>query len=93
VAVTLTTPKASLLNLVSVNKNYSIVAPPNPTYWPTSNRKRADILEIFITNTPNHLYKNITNLLDPCSDHSPVLLSLNAIAKNSRPLSTVKWTG
>jgi len=53
----------------------------NPTYWPTSRKKRPDIVDIFISSIPNIFQKNILNLLDPCSDYTPIPLSLNAGAQ------------
>lgn len=63
----------------TINKKLlSIISPPKPTYWPTSPQKNPDILEIFITNIPKQLHLLIDNLLNPCSDHSPVLLTIDA---------------
>jgi len=74
----ITNPKGqSLLKAVN-NKQLSILAPPNPTYWPSSHRKRPDILDIFVTKVPPNLNHMVNNLLDPCSDHSPVLLCIDA---------------
>jgi len=54
---------------------------PNPTYWPTSRKKCPDTVDIFISSIPNIFQKNILNLLNPCSDHTPILFSLNAVAQ------------
>jgi hypothetical protein len=48
-------------------KKYSILAPPDPTYWPTSISNRPDILDIFITFIPSSSHNIIKNLLEPCS--------------------------
>lgn len=62
----------------SVTSNHlTIFNPPNPTYWPTSTRKRPDILDIFVTKIPTNLNHLIKNLLDPSSDHTPFFLSLD----------------
>lgn len=66
----------SLLQSIS-HSNISILSPPNYTYWPTSRHKNPDILDIFITKIPNNLHTQTINLLDPCSDHSPVLLVID----------------
>ena len=71
-------PKGVSLHKTTNKKSFSIISPPNPTYWPTSLQKNPDILEIFITKLPKQLYSLIDNLLNPCSDHSPVLLSIDA---------------
>lgn len=62
---------------IAYHSNISILAPPNFTYWPTSRHKMPDILDIFVTKIPNSLHTQTRNLLDPCSDHSPVLLSVD----------------
>jgi len=66
----------SLLHSITT-KNLKVISPPNPTYWPTFPRKRPDILDIFVTKIPNTLYSSIVNNHAPCSDHSPVLLSID----------------
>ncbi|VVC44186.1 Endonuclease/exonuclease/phosphatase,Reverse transcriptase domain [Cinara cedri] len=71
-------PKGKSLLKAIKNKQLSVLAPPNPTYWPSSLRKRPDILDIFVVQVPPRLNHLVTNLLDPCSDHSPVLLCLDA---------------
>ncbi|KAL4141492.1 hypothetical protein QTP88_004122 [Uroleucon formosanum] len=63
---------------VSHPVGYTILAPPGPTYWPTSLRKKPDILDIFVSNTPHNLFCSTTNLLEPYSDHSAVLLTISA---------------
>ncbi|XP_022168754.1 uncharacterized protein LOC111032661 [Myzus persicae] len=54
---------------------YNILAPPGPTYFPTSLRKKPDLLDIFVSNTPSNLFLMTGNLLEPTSDHSAVLLT------------------
>ena len=66
-----------LYNFINL-KGYTILAPPKPTYWPTSLRKKPDILDIFVSNMPRNLFCSTTNLLEPCSDHSAVLLTISA---------------
>lgn len=71
-------PRGTVLyNFINL-KDYTILAPPGPTYWPTSLRKKPDILDIFVSNTPHNLFCSTTNLLEPCSDHSAVLLTISA---------------
>lgn len=71
-------PRGNSLYQIINNKKYNIQSPPNPTYWPTSLRKCPDILDIFITKIPNRLNCSTENLPNPISDHSPVLLVVNA---------------
>ncbi|KAL4132267.1 hypothetical protein QTP88_009456 [Uroleucon formosanum] len=59
-------------------KKYKILASPRPTYWPTSVRKKPDILDIFVTKIPSNLYYSIKNILDLNSDHSSVILNIDA---------------
>ncbi|KAF0751401.1 Uncharacterized protein FWK35_00030742 [Aphis craccivora] len=66
-----------LYNFINL-KGYKILARPGPTYWPTSLRKKPDILDIFVSNTPHNLFCQTTNLLEPCSDHSAIFLTISA---------------
>lgn len=54
-------------------------------YWPHAN-KSPDTLDFLITSILNGLNKNITNLDNQSSDHSPKWLNLGAtIANTSHP--------
>ncbi|KAL4089046.1 hypothetical protein QTP88_024124 [Uroleucon formosanum] len=64
-------------NFIST-KNYKILAPPGPTYWPSSARKNPDILDIYVTKIPSNLNRNTENLLELNSDHSSILLIISA---------------
>jgi len=75
-------PRGNVLKLLSQSQNYKIHAPPSPTYWPTSLRKRPDILDLFISKIPNSLHTLVTNLNDLYSDHSAVLLTIDTIPLN-----------
>jgi len=82
-----TNPRSNLLyNLININK-YKILSSPGPTYWPTSLRKKPDILDIFVAKTPSNLYCTVNNSLDLNSDHSSVTLIINASPQslNDRP--------
>lgn len=70
-------PRGTTLHNFINLKKYKVLAPPAPTYWPSSLKKKPDILDIFVTKLPNSLYNNTTNILDLNSDHSSVLLTLN----------------
>uniref|UniRef100_A0A2H8TKI9 Putative RNA-directed DNA polymerase from transposon X-element n=1 Tax=Melanaphis sacchari TaxID=742174 RepID=A0A2H8TKI9_9HEMI len=71
-------PRGLVLYNYTNLKSYNILAPPGPTYWPTSLRKKPDILDIFVSNTPSNLFLTTGNLLEPTSDHSAVLLTVSA---------------
>jgi len=60
------------------SEHYKIFGPSDPTYWPTSQRKRPDIFAIFVTKIPKNLFHYIENFNDLISDHSSVLLTLNS---------------
>jgi len=65
----------TLFNLIT-NKRSKIISP--ATYWPTIANRHPDFLDFFLSNLPNHLHTNITNLNDPASDHTPVILNIQA---------------
>lgn len=71
-------PRGNVLYTFVNAKKYSILAPPGPTYWPTSLRKKPNIVDIFIAKVPSNLYCTPENILDLNSDHSSVLLTINA---------------
>lgn len=76
-------PRGQLfLNTIS-NNNLSFISPDAPTYWPSHSNRLPDILDFFITSLPNHLNKNIKNLDELSSDHSPVLLLLGGKVENT----------
>jgi hypothetical protein len=82
-----TNPRGNLpYNLVNINK-YKILSPPEPTYWPTFLRKKPDILDIFVVKIPSNLYCTVNNSLNLKSDHSSVILIINASSQllNDRP--------
>jgi len=71
------------------SQNYKIHALPSPTYWPTYPRKNPDIFDIFLTKIPNNLHSIVTNLDDPCIDHSSVLLTIDTMPSNKPNKSTL----
>ncbi|VVC34843.1 Endonuclease/exonuclease/phosphatase,Reverse transcriptase domain [Cinara cedri] len=89
-------PRGNLLHLTTQNRNYKVHSPPSPTYWPTSPRKRPDILDIFISKIPNSFHSLTTNLNDLYSDHSAILLTIDSapLAKPKQPsliLGQMDW--
>lgn len=71
-------PRGLVLKNFTSSKCYKVLAPPGPTYWPTSIRKNPDILDIFVVKIPNNINYKTENLLEPNSDHSSVMLSVSA---------------
>lgn len=63
-------PRGLILYNFVINNNFKVLAPPGPTYWPTSLRKNPDILDIFVTKIPNRIHTTTENLLDLNSDRS-----------------------
>ncbi|KAF0705838.1 Uncharacterized protein FWK35_00035216, partial [Aphis craccivora] len=72
-------PRGNLLHRIITLQQYKILSPSSPTYWPNLPRKRPDILDIYITKISNSLNCHVTNLNEPCSDHSPVLLTTDTL--------------
>ena len=70
-------PRGQVLHNFVTRVNLKVLAPPGPTYWPTSARKNPDILDIFTTKIPTNIHCTTENILDLNSDHSSVLLTLN----------------
>lgn len=73
-----TNPRGNVLYNFTNAKKYSVLAPPGPTYWPSSIRKKPDILDIFVSKMPSNLHCIPQNILDLNSDHSSVLLTVSA---------------
>lgn len=67
----------TLHNFIS-NKRSKIISPASPTYWPTHTNRHPDFLDFFLSNLQNHIHTNITNINDPASDHTPVILKIRA---------------
>lgn len=87
-------PHGNLLHRIITLQQYKILSPSSPTYWPNSPRKRPDILDIYITKISNSLNCYVTNLNEPCSDHSPVLLTIDTLPPlniSLRPLRMAIW--
>lgn len=74
---TIKTRGRSLQNLI-ITKNAKVLAPRAPTYWPSHQNRNPDFLDFFISSLPNHLQTKLTNLNDPASDHTPVLIQIKA---------------
>ena len=70
-------PRGNSLLRSIPHSSISIMSPSNYTYWPTFRHKNPDILDIFIAKIPNSLQTQTINLLEPCSNHSPVLLTID----------------
>ena len=81
--------RGKILHSVISNYHYSSVSPTGPTYWPTHSNRNPDILDFFVTNTSNSLSKNIENICDIASDHSPVILTVGGTPSlSTRPSLT-----
>jgi len=72
-------PRGNVLSNFVNTRKFKVLAPPGPTYWPSSRHKNPDILDIFITKTPSNVHYVIDNILDLNSDHSSVIPHLTTI--------------
>jgi hypothetical protein len=70
-------PRGTVFHNFLTSKNFIVLVPPGPTYWPSSPQKNPDILDIFVAKILTSLYCNTDNIFDLNSDHSSVLLTLN----------------
>ncbi|KAL4105358.1 hypothetical protein QTP88_020601 [Uroleucon formosanum] len=89
---TINTRGCSLQNLI-ITKNAKVLAPRAPTYWPSHQNRNPDFLDFFISSLPNHFHSKLTNLNDPASDHTPVLIHINASisSHNNNNSSKIIW--
>ncbi|KAL4091576.1 hypothetical protein QTP88_026243 [Uroleucon formosanum] len=84
------TRNCSLLRVIS-SAHAITLSPAPPTYWPTHANRLLNILDFFLTNLLNHLKTQITNLNDPASNHTPVLLQINTQALIKPTSNQVNW--
>jgi retron-type reverse transcriptase len=81
----------ALRNLLDHLGDINVIAPPGPTYIPDDNRHRPDVLDIALC---RNLVFPVTavNVNDLSSDHTPVLLTIDAAPTTSLPpaMTTVK---
>lgn len=81
-------PRGRLLHSLIINKQYNTHAPPAPTYWPAARNRLPDVLDFFISRGINPYNVFTESLEELSSDHSPVLLTLQASPKyTQRPPS------
>ncbi|KAL4127551.1 hypothetical protein QTP88_011718 [Uroleucon formosanum] len=67
----------ALHNFITIKRS-KVISPASPTYWPTHANRHPDYLDFFLSNLPNHIHINISNLNDPASDHTPIILKIQA---------------
>ena len=89
-----TNTRGRALHSLITQKHLKVLSSSNPTYWPSHANRQPDTIDFFISSIPNHITTNITNLNDPASDHTPVLLHLGAqpFLKQNRPTITPGFT-
>ncbi|KAL4126021.1 hypothetical protein QTP88_010253 [Uroleucon formosanum] len=73
-----TNTRGRTLHNFITNKRSKIISSASLTYWPTHTNRHPDFLDFFLSNLPNHIHTNITNINDPASDHTPVILKIRA---------------
>lgn len=74
----LITPRGRTLCRVIVKNRYNIHSTGTPTYWPSAQNRIPDLIDFFVSKGLSPLHCDIIPLDDLSSDHSPVLLSLDA---------------
>ncbi|KAL1460251.1 hypothetical protein WDU94_012177 [Cyamophila willieti] len=78
----LTTTKGRNLYKATRSNQFTYLSTGEPTYWPSDERKRPDLLDFFIA---KHTYSNYTQVetnYELSSDHSPVILTLSTTIIN-----------
>jgi len=80
----------SLLRVLS-SSHAKTITTDAPTYWPTHANRHPEILDFFMSNLPNHIKTQTTNLNDPASDHTPVLLQINTQAPSKPSFKQINW--
>lgn len=65
------------------SSSIKILPPPHPTYWPSHQNRRTDILDIFITKIPRNCYTKVSNINDLSSDHTPIILDFEMLTTNT----------
>jgi hypothetical protein len=82
----LTTPKGrELFKTMTANNMYSL-STGEPTYWPTDRRKIPDVLDFCVIKGINENYVMVQSCFDLSSDHSPIIITLNAqISRKKKP--------
>ncbi|KMQ93980.1 rna-directed dna polymerase from mobile element jockey-like protein [Lasius niger] len=59
-----------------------------PTYWPTDRRKKPDVIDFCIVKGISVYQFKAESSFDLTSDHTPILITLNAIiSKKDKPLT------
>jgi len=79
---------------LNTRTDITVAAPDSPTHYPDNPKHNPDVLDIAIMKTGSLQYQldNLTNELT--SDHTPVILNIQARCKElspPRPLRTVNW--
>lgn len=79
----------ALHNLVT-QLHLKILSSTTPTYLPTHANRHPDTIDFFISSMSNRFITHVTNLNNPASDQTPVLLHIGAqlLLKQNRPTIT-----
>lgn len=80
------TPKGRQLYYAMIENNLHPVTTREPTYWPTNQRKNPDVIDFCIVKGISDRYFKAESCFDLSSDHSPIIVTLNAaIIKKEKP--------
>jgi hypothetical protein len=74
-----TNTRGRILHNSIFKNNITFISPDTPTYWPPQANRLPDVLDFFLTKIPRHLNTHIKNLNELSSDHTPVLLTCEAV--------------
>lgn len=86
----LTTTRGRELRKSMLSDHLSFISTGEPTYWPTDPTKIPDLLDFCVTKGILHSLSSATSSLDLSSDHSPVLIKLEAqVLKKSHAPSLI----
>jgi hypothetical protein len=90
----LITPKGRELIKAMQTDNLAHVSTGEPTYWPSDTRKVPDLIDFGVVKRIPTISLHAESSFDLCSDHSPVIITLNLriIPKTSAPTLSTKHT-
>ena len=80
----LANPRGRILQNVLLTQKFNFISPKSYTYWPTDTARLPDLLDFFVTSGVGSIHSSASTLPDLSSDHSPVILCLQA-APIARP--------
>ncbi|CAH2091128.1 unnamed protein product [Euphydryas editha] len=80
----LTSTRGRELKKSIVKNNLTVIAPTEPTNWPTDSNRLPDVLDFFIVKGLSRLPHHIETCLDSNTSHVPVVLTLGTAVLNMK---------